>query len=217
MEGQPPEEYRVTITAPGSFRGRKSVTAYLSEDVDINVQSSWESPFQDIANAFPGAGLATVLGQVSSSFSTQTQTASARVWKGTEPLSILLNLNFYAYANAMEEVVEQVAMLKSLALPTLIKGEMFNPPGPSIAARIGGKVGLNFSGGERISVVLGKGFAVFSNVVVQSVQVKYMNKMSKDKGAGNPSRPLVANVQFQFETWMTITKSDLYAIYGIKR
>jgi len=99
-------EYLVRIT---SYRNRTTVVGVLQEDIAMRVESRWEylvpSALLDNANRLIQA----VSG---------TKATSRRVWQGSSPLQLSLNLKFEAVNNAFDEVVQPCKVLQAITLPS---------------------------------------------------------------------------------------------------
>jgi len=105
-------EYLVRIT---SYRNRCTIVGVLQEDIAMRVESRWEylvpTSILDNANRLIQA----VSG---GKFSVITKATSRRVWQGSSPLQLSLNLKFEAVNNAFEEVVQPCKLLQAIALPS---------------------------------------------------------------------------------------------------
>jgi len=112
-DGKPiPEEYLVRIT---SYKHNATVIAPLQEDINLRVESRWESfiPTSLLARA-------NILTQAvtASERSFITQATSRRIWMGTSPMVIALRLRFEAVSDPFAEVVEPSRLLQSMAIPS---------------------------------------------------------------------------------------------------
>lgn len=198
-----PEEYIVTIlsaqSAPGGT-GPIVVRGILQEEVTIFTGSKWES-FIDSIRGNTWGNIAELAGQAFFNVSLQTAVTSRRVWRGTEPLSLTLNLRFEEEYNSNIEVMQACEALQCMVLP----GEDENalglliPPGPS--PFING-IGLKTRSKEFISVYIG-GALSFVNVIIKSVSVSYQVRMGTDGFFK------AAKVSIVFETYEVITKNRL--------
>jgi hypothetical protein len=98
-----------------SYRNRKSVTAILQQDLAIRVESRWEalvpSSLLDVANKL-------AQGVSGGKISIITAATSRRIWQGTSPLELSVNLKFEAVYDALQEVVVPCQILQTIALPS---------------------------------------------------------------------------------------------------
>lgn len=212
------QEYKVSITS-----GNTRIESWLAEDLEFTISSDWEEPFKDLLNSLPSAaqaGAALLAPAVGASL--YTKAGTTRTWSGSSPLSLSLALSFFAYENALQEVVAQVARLQAMAAPGLGAAGTFVPPGPppigtllkSIPG-IGESLSAAFGiGGEHISLHIGDGFFTLHDIIVKEVQARFVNKMSRKK-SGNPSRPLVATANVTIESAQTLTKGEILALYQL--
>jgi len=110
-KGVPPE-YLVKII---SYRNRCTIIGVLQQDIALKVESRWEylipSSILDTANRF-----AQFISK--GKWSIITRATSRRIWQGSSPLQISLNLKFEAVENAYKEVVQPCLLLQSIALPS---------------------------------------------------------------------------------------------------
>lgn len=105
-------EYLIRII---SYRNRKAVTAILQQDLSIRVESKWEPllPSSVLATANKAAQALTG-GRVS----IITASTSRRIWQGSSPIQLSINLKFEAIRKAHKEVVEPCQLLQAIALPS---------------------------------------------------------------------------------------------------
>jgi len=107
-------EYLVKIT---SYRNKCTIIGVLQQDIAMRVESRWEylvpSSLLDIGNKlvqFASRGKWSII----------TKATSRRVWQGSSPLQISLNLKFEAVENPNREVVQPCLFLQSIALPSSV-------------------------------------------------------------------------------------------------
>jgi hypothetical protein len=154
--------------------------------------------------------------------------ATRRVWTGTSPISLRVNLVFNAVNNEYIEVVRPCMRLQQMALPFMTGVSsnpvssvipLMNPPGPSPfnqsddqtiiaqgANAIAGAREIFVGQGDRIDISIGK-FLTFSNVVLKDVGVEYSAKMSQS------GFPISSKATMIFETYEMITREDLENIH----
>lgn len=113
-------EYLVRIT---SFRLGTTVVAVLQEDILTRVESRWE-PF--IPTAMLTTGNLLIQAVTGGRKALITKATSRRVWQGSSPMVISLNLKFEAVIDPFKEVVEASRLLQSMALPSEPEGGVVN-------------------------------------------------------------------------------------------
>lgn len=196
-----PEEYIVTILSASSAPGGKggiTVRAILQDSISIRTGSKWES-FIDVVRS-SNIGSAFELGaQLLAGVSLQNAMTSRRIWRGTEPLSLTLNLRFEEEYDSKREVMEACEALQCMCLPGEGALGLLIPPGPS--PFINDKVQIG-NQQELIAVYVGKVLS-FTNVIIKDVQVEYQNKMGTD------GLFKAAKVSVVFETYEIVTKNRL--------
>lgn len=115
-EGVAPE-YLVRIT---SYRNRCTVVGVLQEDIAMRVESRWDyivpTAILDLANV-------AIQAVTSGKWSIITKATSRRIWQGSSPLQISLNLKFNAVEDPYKEVTQPCRLLQAMALPSNIKFE----------------------------------------------------------------------------------------------
>lgn len=112
-DGKPvPAEYLTRVT---SIRNRTTVISPLQDTLQLRVDSHWEP-------IVPTSLLSTgnVLLQVATKGrkSLVTRATSRRIWSGSSPMRLSLQMRFEAYMNPFREVVEPCRILQSMALPS---------------------------------------------------------------------------------------------------
>lgn len=219
-----PDAYKIKIT---SIRDMVKVVASIQDDIQLKVASQWQS-------VVPQGALS--LGNIIAQFVTEgkksliTKWGSRRIWSGSTPIIIGLNLRFEAVENAFKEVLEPCRVLQGLALGSETSGvgengesELFlSPPGPSPFMGIKALEKYRRSNstlndligafndpqkGNFILIELGD-FVTFWNVIISEVTVSYSPKFQKD---GNP---VSANVNIVFETYEMPTVEGLKEAYS---
>jgi len=105
-------EYLVRIT---SYRNRCTVIGVLQEDIAMRIESRWEYL---VPSSLLDFGNKVIQALTSGRFSLITRATSRRVWQGSSPLRISLNLKFEAVEDAFSEVVQPCKFLQSMALPS---------------------------------------------------------------------------------------------------
>jgi len=117
-DGEPvAPEYLVRIT---SYRNKCTVVGVLQEDITMRVESRWEyvvpTAILDLANL-------AIQAVSSGRWSVITKATSRRIWQGSSPLQISLNLKFEAVEDPYREVVQPCKFLQAMTLPANIKFE----------------------------------------------------------------------------------------------
>jgi len=209
-----PEAYLVRIS---SIRNAATITSPLQEDINLKLESHWSSllPTGLLQQVDKGAQLISG-GRVS----LITKATSRRVWTGSSPMVISLQLRFEAVFDPINEVVNPIRILAAMALPkeTILqrKGKVagsinelpfLGPPGPSpfltegVLGKSGNKVSGfldSLQGGDNIQIELGR-FLTFYDVIVKSVSPTIPIKFDP---SGNP---ISATVNMVFETYEMMT------------
>jgi len=188
----------------GSFQNLV-INAYLQENIVFDSSSRWDGIVQElpgkvqdfISNA---ETLANVFGK-----SLITTLSTRRRWAGSEPLGITLKLQFEAVNNVEDEVLKPCMILQQLTLP---RGGVANalgltPPGP-FPFKVSADKGWEDIG-EYTSIDIG-GFVVLNSVIVENVQVKFLNRMSQ-------SGPVGAEVILKISSYEMLTKEGLAKAY----
>lgn len=118
-DGQPVNDaYLARIT---SIRNRWSVVGILQEDIQMRVESRWDS-FIPASMLAKGNMLLQLLsektGVAGGPKSLVTKASTRRLWVGSTPMVINLKLKFEAINDSAKDVVEPCRILQSLALPS---------------------------------------------------------------------------------------------------
>jgi hypothetical protein len=196
-----PEEYIVTIlsarSAPGGD-GPITVRAILQDEVQMRTSSKWES-FIDVVRSSTLGNVLELGAQALTNRSLQNAVTSRRIWRGTDPLSLTLNLRFEEEYNSKTEVMEACEALQCMCAPGEDKQTLglLIPPGPSPF-----KNDVLDSSKELIAVYVGRVLA-FTNVIIKDIQVGYQVRMGTD------GLFKAAKVSVVFETYEIVTKNRL--------
>lgn len=213
--------YRVDIDSSKYASGPKAITCRSPQTFSISVQSSWEPPTSVLSGISPTAGkiqeVARFAAQEGFGASVNTQKLSKLVWTGSSRVSITLDLEFIAMKDAEKEVLNPIAILSQMALPTLdttrevviagkkttVKG-LLSPPGPRYFSDV-----LSNEGGEGdiISVSIGK-YINITPLILTSINPVYDNKFDKY------GRPMKALVSATFITPYSITSNDFMSWFS---
>lgn len=105
------DDYLIKIT---SLRHRCTVIAVMQEPIQMKVESRWD-PFIPSSMLYQGNIIAQMV--TGSKTSLITKASSRRLWQGSTPLTISLNLKFEAFEDPYKEVTQPIKMLQIMALP----------------------------------------------------------------------------------------------------
>lgn len=209
-----PAGYLVTIKNSDAV-----VNALMQENINLKVTSEWV-PFIK-----PEGITADVnsIAQILTKHSLISRQTSRRIWQGTSPIEITVNLKLEAVYDAKREVVRAAMRLQQMALPS--EGSSDNgafgwiptliPPGPSPFSLeelpyLGGadntNIGKHLKSGDRISITLGQ-FLSFYNIIVKDVSVDFSSRLTVD------GDPIGAIVSMTFQTYEILTKDKLRHAY----
>ena len=128
-----PPEYLVRIT---SYRNWCTIIGILQEEIRTRVESRWE-PF--VPTSLLATGNILLQALTGGKRALVTKATSRRVWMGSTPLLLSLNLKFQAVENAFNEVIEPCRLLQSIALPSE-PGSAVDWEGLKKDAKVGGLI-----------------------------------------------------------------------------
>jgi len=220
VQGGIPPQYMVTIQ--NSYN--KVIRATLQESFMMSTTSDW-IPFLNPKISDNLVKLGALF-----HMSLFPRFASRRVWRGTSPIQMKLRLKFEAVNNSWQEVVLPCLRLMQMSLPgeggikpfqrfgSSFTIPVLEPPGPS-PFMLNEDVKTNFetgnltsftnrlnqivvSGSDQIRIKIGR-LVEFNNVIVESVQVEYLNKFGSD------GKPVGARVEITFSTYEIYTKEAI--------
>jgi hypothetical protein len=109
---QIPEEYLIKIT---SIRNKCTIIAPIQEQLEMLVESKWE-PF--VPSSLLKEGNILLQALTGSKRSLITKASSRRIWVGSSPMTISINMKFNAVVDPFSEVAEPCRLLQSIALPS---------------------------------------------------------------------------------------------------
>jgi hypothetical protein len=214
------ESYKLSIYSSAL---KHTVRAVIQDKVGFFVNGEW-APF------IPTTGLSNEINQITQLMFKRVLIArftSRRIWSGTSPVELTINLAFNALTDARLNVVTPVLKLLQMAAPsessqgTGIKTLV--PPGPSpfyteadkdaikkgVTEYIDDKSGTltesvinHLNEGDNITVTIGK-YLKFEKVIVKNVSPVF-NTQHDANGF-----PIAANVQITFQTYEIPTKQTL--------
>jgi hypothetical protein len=126
-----PPEYLIRIT---SMRNKCTVVSPIQEPLKMKSTSKWE-PFVPVSAL--GNQLTQLISGGKRSLITRAQ--SRRIWTGSSPMQLAINLQFNAVKDPFMEVTEPVRLLQSMALPSdPSKGRGFD-----VAGAVSSAAGMN--------------------------------------------------------------------------
>lgn len=198
--------YKVIITHQGAGG---VVQGWVPETFQIAVTSQFSQPFgQGISNSTAGQATKAWMGRALTS-----QSMTAQVWEGSQPIEITLEIEFVAETDPKKEVLEPIKKLLKMTMPSKDGSNLLRPPGPKYSdivdwkafldpSRPTGKSGVEGS----ISIAIGK-FVYFDNVVIESVNSTFHSMMHSS------GIPLRATVAVTFKTFFVPVSEDLDAMF----
>lgn len=172
-----PEEYIITIlsarSAPGGD-GPITVRAIIQDEFQMRTGSKWESFIPNVVTN-PITQVADIISQFSIGSSLQNAVTSRRIWKGTEPLSMQLNMRFEEEYSSKTEVMEACEALQCMCLPGEDTRGLLIPPGPSPFKNDF----IEVANKELIAIYIGTCLS-FTNVIIKDVVVSFQTRMGVD-------------------------------------
>ena len=206
-----PDNQLVKITSTLETGGTEIgfIAGILSSPFSMAVDSEWRSfitPPIDILN--------TVLQALPGQLSGVSQFSSRRIWVGSTPLTLNVELSFYAVRDAYTEVLEPCCRLMRMALPSYSLGRssgfnvpLLSPPGPdpfsfNLQTNQPGQV----APGSDIIQITVAGMFIFSNVIIKSATPEFGDKYDSQ------GHPMSAKINLEFQTYQIATKGDISAM-----
>ena len=165
----------------------RPIEAYLQQDWVVTLQSGWGAEWE-------GAGAPAIFDTISQQAmgtSLSSQFLTGQKWMGSQPVSISLQLLFYAFSDPVKEVKEPVVRLTSLPYP---------------ASTIG--VGLFTTPDAEVTLSIGS-FIKIPNVLVKSAVPTWFKEMTPE------GIPIGAAVNVMFETYRVPTAKEYRQYYGV--
>lgn len=195
-------EYIITIIS-----SQIGVIKALSPDtISMDVTSKWESFLNEILKN-NWSKYAEQFSQAAFHVSLQTSLTYRRMWLGTSPVSIPIELRFESeHGDPYNEVVLPVQTLQSMCLPASSKVGLLVPPGPSPFTLFGKQSPVGEV--DVISFYVGN-FLAFKNVIVESVGITFDGRYSDTY----PSYPMSSKVRVTFSTFEILTKNVIPDVY----
>lgn len=201
--------------------GGNAVKAFVPETFQLGVVSSFGQPFGQGLNA-SAAGKASIM-MTGNALTSQSMTA--QIWEGTQPIEITLELEFVAESDPLIEVLLPIQRLLEMTMPSRgLGGYLLEPPGPVYKDLINwaafdkarnalGIDGIASGGGaaaKQIAVQIGN-FILFDNVVIEQVNSTFHSLMHE---SGIPMR---ATVSVTFKTFFIQLKEDVKDIFLMEK
>lgn len=216
-----PEEYKIKIVSNDDRNNYDiEIIALLQKEVTLKTGGRWD-PFR--ASAL-GTG-AEILAQWIFDTSLIMPVLSRRMWRGSSPLELTLDLKFEAVYDAKNEVLLPCALLHRMSLPGYKLGggviedmqkeqalagkaplsgnllSVLSPPGPS---PFPGKMG------DIISIHIGK-MLTFKGVILTDVTSSIPSKYSEG------GLPVSTNMSIRFESYQIMAKEDFLMAFNTKK
>jgi hypothetical protein len=195
--------YRVRIAQAGGGK----VEAFVPETFQLAVTSQFNQPFgQGIQNSTVGTAAKMLgLGALTS------QSMTAQVWEGTQPIEMSLELEFVAESDPTAEVLQPIKELLKMTMPSKGGGGfLLDPPGPVYKDIVDWKAFEAKKGegkaAKQITVQIGN-FLLFDSVVIESVNTTF-HSMMHSSGV-----PLRATCAVTFKTFFIQLKEDIPALF----
>lgn len=135
-------QYQIHIVSTSKNPGNPvvAVTAFLPEEISLDIQANYTAPFGE--GMFDTSG--GILNKVvrASGISGITQEMSVKIWESTEGINISIPITFIAGETIggvdQDNILEPIMKLLSFCTPSKDKGNVFlTPPGPTISADFG--------------------------------------------------------------------------------
>jgi hypothetical protein len=196
--------YRVRISQQGGGK----VMAYVPETFQLSVTSQFNQPFGQGVQNSPVGTAAKILGLGALT----SQSMTAQVWEGTQPIEMSLELEFVAESNPTTEVLEPIKELLRMTMPSRghSGGFLLDPPGPVYKDIVDWKAFESVKGegkaDRQITVQIGN-FLKFDNVVIESVNTTFHSMMHSS------GIPLRATCAVTFKTFFIQLKEDIPRLF----
>lgn len=206
--------YRIVIFARlGGSSEVQCITSILQEETTLRVTSDWEPFIPTGVTAFFEGVVQSVSSLGGRPTSLVNRFTTRRIWRGTSPIELTINLKFESISDTFKNVVKPVMQLMQITSPALTgvpgKANLLTPPGPNAFRRafsVGEIEEQNIKGdipiGDTISIRIGT-FLNFNSVIIKEVVPVFDNRLSPD------GYPISAKVAVIFQTYEVLTKSDI--------
>ena len=194
-----------------------TVQAWLPDTIDLVTKSHWGPIVGNIENSLAN-WLAGNFGDPRTSLFSKKLTAQE--WKGTEPLTLVLQLHFFATSDANMEVVEPIKRLMKMSLPRQINENFFGlqapgpvPAGAKVPDWVPGIGGITVGGRGKfdediINVYIGN-FITIKEVFIDAIPtIEFKGKLSTD------GWPMEGVVSVMFKTVYCPTTQDIDTYIG---
>jgi len=186
---------RVRIYCPGKGI---SISAMLSEGLNISVKSTWKSLFDGAIGGTMGKLIGTIdnIAQGLYGYTIRQPYFGRKYWTGTEPMGFSLTFQFVSFSDAKKEVYDPMVGLLSLLYPRIGGSnagifQKYIIPGPNLFYNV--VTGAAGNDGDRVEISLGK-FLFFKGCYIPSIALHIENSFSTD------GYPHCVKVEMSFET-----------------
>lgn len=204
------ERYGMTVNPNYQVRIKQDaneVLAYVPETFQISVSSQFNQPFgQGLSNSTAGTAAKVMgLGALTS------QSMTAQVWEGTQPIELTLELELVAEYDPKAEVLEPIKKLLAMTMPSRgAGGVLLDPPGPKYKDVLDWAAFDVIKGegkaARQITVQIGT-FMLFDNVVIENVNTTF-HSMMHESGV-----PLRATCSVTFKTFFIQLTDDIPRLF----
>lgn len=183
------------------------VLAYVPETFQISVSSQFNQPFgQGLSNSTVGTAAKSFMGTALTS-----QSMTAQVWEGTQPIELTLELELVAEYDPKAEVLEPIKKLLAMCMPSRgPTGVLLAPPGPTYRETVNWTAFDTYKGegraAKQITVQIGT-FMLFDNVVIENVNTTF-HSMMHESGI-----PLRATCSVTFKTFFIQLTDDIPRLF----
>jgi hypothetical protein len=219
--------YKVIVSQ--SARGAQSpgliVEGWIPETFQVAVSSQFSQPF---GQSHP----ASLMTKLTTNVSLTSQSMTAQVWEGSQPIELTLEIEFIAESDPKREVLLPIVNLLMMTMPSNNGGTFLRPPGPEYTDLQDWKALVNdwqnlagvnnMTNLERIkkgregikgvkgaiSIDLGK-FMYFDNVVIETVNTTFHSMMHSS------GIPLRATCAVTFKTLFVPVAEDLANLFNL--
>ena len=210
--------YSVKIIIKNQIRNgekfsNENIVARLPESFRMSVESRWD----DVVSSQNDSSLfkiANLTAQELFNTHLKSQIFTSQMWSGNSPLEFTLPLQFKAFRDAREEVVNPIKALIKAALPSLTGGinELFlSPPGPKLlqdwAPTKFVQQNLSTKSVDKgVSLMIGR-FLYFQGLIISNVDCDFKTIMSFE------NLPMSADCEVTFRTVKAYTVEDIEEIF----
>lgn len=195
-----------------------SVQAWLPDIIGLSVKSEWATILSSGPDALSSFFFAGTVGAVPFA-----QYLTAQAWKGSQPLEVVLDLQFFAVSDSVDEVIRPIRNLIRMALPrkntsSNVISSIFQlvPPGPRVDP--GGLFETFFGGGitrlgsDDINVYIGN-FMRLKQVFISDINpITFKGRLSATTATDPGGLPMQGECRVTFKTTYSLTSDDMMDI-----